>query len=290
MIQRANAPGRETASALGLFFSGAASALPIATGYIPVAITFGILVVNSGLSFLDAVLASALAFAGAAQFMAAGMYATAVSAAGALPGGLSLAAGLQIVLAGWLLNLRHLLMSSVVAPNVAGSPSLSRRSLLAFGLTDEVFGVATWRIAREGPLRPAFLLGLEAASYSAWVGGTALGASLGEVLPPSLRAAMGLALYALFAALLAGQVRSRRPGPVAGAAISGAALNVLLRGPLSLGPGAAFPLAMIGGALVGWYLSRPAGQGGGSSRNSSSAQSSFSGRNSFSSQKKEVLP
>lgn len=243
-------------SSLSLFFSGAASALPIATGYIPVAITFGILVVNSGLSFLDAVLASALAFAGAAQFMAVGMYAGAISAAGVPLGGLSLAAGIQIVFAGWLLNLRHLLMSSVVAPNVAGSPSLPRRSLLAFGLTDEVFGVATWRIARDGPVSSAFLLGLELAAYSAWVGGTALGASLGEILAPSLRAAMGLALYALFAALLAGQFRARRrrPGPVAVAALCGATMNVFLRGPLALGPGSAFPIAMTVGALAGWAV------------------------------------
>lgn len=235
-----------------LFFSGLTAAIPIATGYFPVAITFGILVVNTNLQFLDALLASALVFAGAAQFMAIGMYA---GIAGST-------AGVQIVIAGWLLNLRHLLMSSVIAHNLAQTgrstdepirlPSLPLRSVLAFGVTDEVFGVASWRIAEGGRVRPAFLFGLELGAYTAWVGGTAVGATMGEILPPGLRTAMGLALYALFAALLAGQVRSGRTGPVIVAALAGAGINVLLRTGMGVGPGAAFPVAMIAGALAGW--------------------------------------
>lgn len=246
---------------LKLFFSGFAASLPIATGYFPVAITFGILVINSGLQFLDAVLASVLVFAGAAQFLAIGMY-------GGIAGSLSFGAGMQIVIAGWLLNLRHLLMSSVIAHNLGGHghehghgeveaerrPGIALRSLLAFGITDEVFGVAGLRIAEGGRVRPAFLLGLQLGAYSAWVGGTIVGATVGEILPPGLRAAMGLALYALFAALLAGQIRAGRTRPVVVAAVVAAVMNVLLRVVFALGPGVAFPVAMIGGALAGWIL------------------------------------
>ncbi|TVR67372.1 MAG: branched-chain amino acid ABC transporter permease [Spirochaetaceae bacterium] len=235
-----------------LFLTGLVAAVPIATGYVPVAITFGILVVGTGLHLLDAVLASAIVFAGATQIMAIGMY-----------GGLSGASGpavVQIVVAGWLLNLRHLLMSSVIAHTLAagpaGQPRRAVRSLVAFGVTDEVFSVASLHAARGETLRPAFLLGLEFGAYAAWVGGTALGATLGEILPRDVRGALGLALYALFAALLAGQFRAagekRSAVPLVTAATTAAAANVLFRLVLGMGAGSAFPLAMTAGALAGW--------------------------------------
>ncbi len=249
-----------SATMIKLFFSGLAAALPIATGYFPVAITFGIVTVNSGLLLLDAVIASALVFAGAAQFMAIGMYGTAATAGAAtavsVAAPLGPAAIVQIVVAGSLLNLRHLLMSSLVAHNLAvrsPAPGPATRSLVAFGLTDEVFSVAGLRITAGERLSPAYLLGLELGAYAAWVGGTAVGATLGDVLPPILRTAMGFALYALFAALLAGQIRAGRTGPLLLAAGTAAAVNVLLRSIVGAGPGVAFPLAMIAGALAGWF-------------------------------------
>lgn len=248
------------------FLRGLTAAIPIASGYIPVAITFGLIVRSFGLSPLDAALASILVFAGAAQFLAIGMYGAGITAAagGAAAGGLALGAVagtpvlllVQIVIAGWLLNLRHLLMSSVIAHNISGSARLGLRSVLAFGVTDEVFGVAGWRIAEGGAVRPPFLLGLEIGAYSAWVGGTIVGALAGEILPFHLRVAMGLALYALFAALLAGQIRAAhrredgRVAPLLIAATVAATINGTLRLALGWDAGAAFPVAMIAGALV----------------------------------------
>jgi predicted branched-subunit amino acid permease len=252
------------------FLRGLTAAIPIASGYIPVAITFGLIVRSFGLSPLDAALASILVFAGAAQFLAIGMYGSGIGAAGVAgsAGAAALAAGstaaggglllgavagtpilllVQIVIAGWLLNLRHLLMSSVIAHNISGSAGVGLRSVLAFGVTDEVFGVAGWRIAEGGAVQPPFLLGLEIGAYSAWVGGTIIGALAGEVLPFHLRVAMGLALYALFAALLAGQIRAahRREdanvAPLVIAAVVAATINGTLRLALGWDAGAAFP-------------------------------------------------
>lgn len=244
------------------FSRGLVAAIPIASGYIPVAITFGLVVRAAGLTTIDALLASLLVFAGAAQFLAIGMYAAAGLAAGTLSSA-SLAAIGQIVIAGWLLNLRHLLMSSVIAHNLNGAHGVLSRSVLAFGVTDEVFGVASWRIAEGGVVRPRYLLGLEVGAYSAWVGGTVVGALSGEILPEHLRIAMGLALYALFAALLAGQIRAAhhheegRVTPLAVAAVSAALINVTLRGGFGWEAGAAFPVAMVVGAFIAMV---PAGQ------------------------------
>lgn len=229
------------------FTSGILAAVPIAGGYVPVAITFGLIARSAELSTIDALAASLIVFAGAAQFLAVGMY----------------GAGLpvfQIVLAGFLLNLRHLLMSSVIARHLIGR-SFALRSLLAFGVTDEVFGVASWRSAEGGKIEPAFLSGLETGAYLAWTSGTVIGALLGDVIPPGLRTAMGLALYALFASLLAGQVRAAvrqsrshmfRVVLTAGAAII---INTILRQAAGFGAGAAFPVAMIGGAFIGMAIS-----------------------------------
>jgi predicted branched-subunit amino acid permease len=258
------------------FSKGLVAAIPIASGYIPVAITFGLVVRSVGLTTLDAALASLMVFAGAAQFLAIGMY----GAAGLVTGEFSSASLVviaQIVIAGWLLNLRHLLMSSVIAHNLGGggeslpgapttrrSPGVLTRSVLAFGVTDEVFGVAGWRIAEGGTVRPRFLLGLEVGAYSAWVGGTLVGALSGEILPEHLRVAMGLALYALFAALLAGQVRAAhhkegaRVAPLLVAAGSAALINATLRMGLGWDAGAAFPIAMVAGAVI----AMAAGSGG----------------------------
>jgi 4-azaleucine resistance transporter AzlC len=237
------------------FSKGLVAAIPIASGYIPVAITFGLVVRATGLTTVDAFLASLLVFAGAAQFLAIGMYGAAGLVAGTVsPASLVVIA--QIVIAGWLLNLRHLLMSSVIAHNLNGARGILTRSVLAFGVTDEVFGVAGWRIAEGGTVRPRYLLGLELGAYSAWVGGTVVGALSGEILPHHLQVAMGLALYALFAALLAGQFRAAhqkegtRVAPLAVAAGSAALINAALRGGLGWDAGAAFPVAMVAGALI----------------------------------------
>ena len=226
--------------------AGLTASIPIASGYIPVAITFGLIARSADLTTIDALAASLLVFAGAAQFLAVGMYGAGLPA-------------LQIVVAGFLLNLRHLLMSSVIARHLPRR-SILVRSALAFGITDEVFGVASWRSADGGTLEPAFLAGLEIGAYSAWTLGTVAGAALGDVLPAGLRIAMGLALYALFSSLLAGQIRAARSHGrnrvvrVVVAAAVAIVINTVLRGPFSLGPGGAFPFAMIGGALVGMLL------------------------------------
>lgn len=226
------------------FLRGLGAAIPIASGYVPVAITFGLVVTSGGLSPLDAVGASLLVFAGAAQFLAAGMF---ISGAGAL----------QIIVSGTLLNLRHLLMSSVVANNLTDTPRW-KRGVLAFGITDEVFGIAG-RLAITGrSIGPAYLLGLETGAYLSWITGTLIGATTGNILPEGIQNALGVALYALFAALLAGIIRDATVGSprsrMVGAAIVGGGLNWALRSSVGflpgLSPGVAFPIAMICAALL----------------------------------------
>lgn len=215
---------------------GLRASIPIAAGYVPVAITFGLLARGTGLSYLDSQAASLIVFAGAAQFMGVGMFSRGINA-------------IQIIFATFLLNLRHLLMSSAIVHRLVPlKKGMPRRWLLAFGVTDEVFAVASG----DERIEPRYLLGLELGAYLAWNGGTLFGALVGSVLPETLQTAMGFALYALFAALLMSHLERDRtlliPAAVA------AVVNTVLRSVLGVHAGAAFPVAMIAGAAAGFLL------------------------------------
>lgn len=192
----------------GEFKSGLAAGVPILVGYLPVAVAFGILSKTTGLTPWQGFSISAFVFAGASQFIALNL--------------LAVGAGLgEIILTTFIVNLRHLLMSASLSARITAKQAV--KPFLAFGVTDEVFSVASFR---EGGVTPGFLLALELTAYSSWVAGTVLGYLLGAILPPLLSASMGIALYAMFVALLVPQARKSRP--ILFMAIAAAALNSLL--------------------------------------------------------------
>lgn len=173
------------------FFSGARAGLPIVLGYLPVSIAFAVMARQAGLTAAETVFLSATVYAGASQMMAVGMLAQ----------GAGIAA---IVLAAFIMNLRHVIMSTCVFNDMAPAP-LSRRLLAAFGVTDEAFGVYSTLRSEEHTL--PFFLGLAGVSYCSWVTGTALGALFSAFLPAVLTASLGIALYAMFIGLLAPELR-----------------------------------------------------------------------------------
>lgn len=174
------------------WLAGLRASLPIAVGYLPVAVAFGLAARSAGLSVFEAVFASAAVFAGASQFALVGL-------AGA---GSASVVALATALA---LNVRHLLYGPVLAPLLRGC-ARGWQALLAFGLTDEVFATAAARLATvpEG-VRHRWLLGLVTGAYGAWVAGTWLGAAGGSLLVallPRLGPVLAFALPVLFLVLL----------------------------------------------------------------------------------------
>ena len=192
---------------------GFSAGLPIALGYLPIAVTFGILARQAGLSSLEAAGMSVFVFAGASQFIALKLLASGISI-------------LQIVLTTFIINFRHFLLSASLSQRLR-----SRRRhalLLAFGITDETFVVASMR----EPLNEPVLMGLILTAYLAWVGGTLAGSLLAGLIPLTLVKGMSTALYALFIALLVPAVRGK---PLAGltallSALAGWALSRLFPG------------------------------------------------------------
>lgn len=189
-----------------VFRAGVTKGLPIAIGYFAIATTFGLIAVSIGLNVWTATGMSVFVFAGASQFVALEL----------------LAAGtgiVEVVLTTFILNLRHLLMSTVIAERLQASRRFS--ALLAFGITDETFVVSTVPDTdkdkeTEATLSPIYLGGIMFIAYSGWIAGTITGSLFAQWIPMSLATSLGVALYAMFIGLLIPSVRrSWKTGAVA---------------------------------------------------------------------------
>ncbi len=175
--------------------SGIKTAFPIALGYIPIAITFGILGKSTGVPLNYTVLMSILVFAGASQFVAINL--------------LTLGTGIvQIIMTTFILNFRHFLMSASLSRKVKDDEVPSGwLAVLAFGITDETFSVSSMK---DDDIKISFMLGLNLTAYLAWTGGTFLGYVAGSNLPEIIQASMGIALYAMFIGLLVPEIKGSK--------------------------------------------------------------------------------
>lgn len=176
--------------AVAMFQEGIQAGFPIILGYIPVAITFGVLAAQSGMSLLEITLMSALVYAGASQFMGVNMIAAS-------------AGMIEIIVATFVLNFRHFVMGLSFMNEVRDSFSFKGKLGLSLTLTDEVFAVSSIRnenIHKKHGIY--FYLAIYIIAYLSWVFGSFLGGLLGEVIPEQLSQSMGIALYALFIGLL----------------------------------------------------------------------------------------
>lgn len=173
-------------SAKAQFLSGMRSAIPVIFGFVPVGIAFALMARQAGFSVAQTCGMSLSVFAGASQMMVIGMYAQGASI-------------LAMVVATFLLNFRHLIMSTCVGERLKPCPALLKL-LAAFGVTDESFALFT----TEKPERctVAFLLGMILVMYSSWNAGTFIGAAASDFLPPLVTASFGIALYAMFIGII----------------------------------------------------------------------------------------
>ncbi len=211
---------------------GVKSGVPIFLGYFTTSVAFGLLAVSAGLTPFEAVFFSMSNLTGAAQFMAINLI-----SAGAAAG--------EIIISVVLLNLRYFIMSASLARKL-GFKRAYRKLLTAFGVTDEVFSVAS---LKPGRVSGSFMLGLQGISWLGWGAGTLAGVTAGSFLPRSLQDAMSGALFALFTALLVPEIKkSFRPVILAGAA---AGLNTLLYYKFQISAGWSIVISMISVTAIG---------------------------------------
>lgn len=193
------------------FTAGLKAGIPIAVGYIPIAIAFGLLAKSAGIPNYISLLMSLAIFAGASQFVGVNLIAL-----GANPW--------EIIMTTFILNLRHFLMTAAISQRIEPGTSKKWMALLAFGITDETFSVASLR--REQKFSPKFVFGLNLIAFSAWNAGTWIGVFLATGIPESLKTSMGIALYAMFIGLLVPSLKKSRP--VFKIALLAVAVNSLL--------------------------------------------------------------
>ncbi len=168
------------------FLQGMKAGIPVIFGFITAGMAFGVLARQATLTPLQTLCMSIFVYAGASQMLAAGL--------------LMQGAGIfSIVLATFIINLRHLIMSTCVAEKL---PTLSvpKKLVSAWGITDESFGIFT-TAPKENNNFP-FLLGIILVSYPSWCLGSFLGAVTVDLLPPIITASMNIALYAMFISLV----------------------------------------------------------------------------------------
>lgn len=167
------------------FREGVRDGIPIGLGYLSVSFGFGIMAVSSGLPVLAAVITSMTNLTSAGQVAGIGI----IAAGGTL---------LEMILAQLIINMRYALMSISLSQKLDGSFTTLHRFLTSFGITDEIFAVASGK-GRE--ISNRYMYGLILVPFIGWTTGTFLGAVAGEVLPESIKAALGIAIYGMFIAI-----------------------------------------------------------------------------------------
>ena len=177
---------KENYSTHSEYFKGFRDGLPIGLGYLSVSFAFGITAVKMGIPAIAAILNSM----------------TCVTSAGQVAGITAIASGggfIEIALAQLIINLRYSLMSLSLSQKLCRKYSLFHRLTTSFGVTDEVFAVAS---ARTEKVTPSYMYGLITLPYIMWSAGTALGALLGGILPDFVTSALGIAIYGMFIAIV----------------------------------------------------------------------------------------
>lgn len=177
------------------FMQGVRDCLPTLLGYIGIGLAAGIVGGSAGLTPTEIGLMSALIYAGAAQFIICAMLIASSPAS-------------AIVATTFIVNLRHVLMGTALAPYFT-SYSLLRN--IGFGalLTDESFGVAAVRASKGLPLSGRWMDGLNLTAYITWLASTVVGGMVGGWIPDPAAFGLDYALTAMFAALLVVQLQTQ---------------------------------------------------------------------------------
>lgn len=177
------------------FVKGLRDGLPIALGYLSVSFTFGIIAIAHNMPIWAPILTSLTNFTGTGQFVGMNMFYNG-------------SAFFEIAITMLVISARYILLSLSLSQKLPENTNTLKRFIIAFGITDEVFAVA---INKREQINFQYLLGLMLGSFSGWVGGTCIGALAGKIVPDSLLSAMGIAIYAMFMAIIVPPAKGSRP-------------------------------------------------------------------------------
>ena len=173
------------------FSSGFIDSFPIMTGYIPIAIAYGVIGAQASIPSWVVLSMSIFIYAGASQFMAINLFALNTSPA-------------QMMITIGVINLRHLVMGLSFFNKV--NLSLKNRIIVSLGLTDETFAILSLKENLSAPYIKGVMLG----SYLSWIFGAIIGILFGSILPGIVAEGMEIAIFTLFITLLVNSLDGNR--------------------------------------------------------------------------------
>jgi 4-azaleucine resistance transporter AzlC len=181
------------------FIDGMKAGIPFGLAGFLLALSFGIVARGAGLSATEAIIMSAVVFAGSAQFAS-----IAILASGGTVGAALVAAAMM--------NSRFLAMGAALGPSLPGGPL--RRAFQGQTVVD-----ASWALASrgDGTFDRGLLFGSTAVQYVGWTTGTIVGSLGGGVLNEPEKLGLDAIYPAFFLALLLNEARTGRARGVAAA-------------------------------------------------------------------------
>lgn len=223
------------------FRHGFADALPICFGYFAVGFAISAAAVANGHPAWSPIIQSFTHISGTSQ----GAFSH--RAIPGPPGG-----GWELFLLCVGLNLRYVLLSLSLAQKLPEKFGIGRRLLAAFAVTDENVALA---VSRPFALTFPYIVGVLTSSLLGWSAGSALGAVGTSLLPASALAPLGIALYAMFVAIIVPAAKASRATLLCGAlaALINVALSLLPKG-ARLSPSLSILAAGVAAAALSAWL------------------------------------
>ncbi len=168
-----------------IFKSGMRDGVPIALGYFAVSFSLGIQAKQIGLSAFAATMMSLTNLTSAGEAAALTLIAAHASY-------------LEMAVSQLVINIRYMLMSCALSQKIDPGMPFFHRFFVAFGVTDEIFGIS---IGVPGRLDAFYPYGAMALAIPGWTLGTCLGVVMGNILPELIVNALSIALYGMFVAI-----------------------------------------------------------------------------------------
>lgn len=168
------------------FYNGIKDGLPIGLGYFPVSFAFGVRASILQVPLFITLLISMTNLTSAGQLAGLDIIA-------------NLGTFIEIILTQLVINSRYFLMSITLTQKIDNSFSLPKRFFFSTFITDEIFAVA---VSKPKQINSTYFFGLIILPYIGWTLGTLLGAIAGNILPLVVCNALGIALYAMFIAII----------------------------------------------------------------------------------------
>lgn len=168
------------------FKNGLKDGLPIGLGYLSVSFAFGVQASLLNVLPLISLMISMTNLTSAGQL--AGLQIIA-----------SMGTFLEIILIQLIINSRYFLMSISLSQKTDSSFTFSKRLICSAFITDEIYAVA---INKPKCINTDYFLGLSLLPYIGWATGTIIGALAGNIMPQVIVSSLGIALYAMFIAII----------------------------------------------------------------------------------------